>query len=322
VPLDLFNDRDGVGIVAWNTTGQIEPGQGAETYKVSAVQVVVTARSDATWPADLTVDEWYQFDLNGDGVINGDGIPRGEEGDTDGESDDPDEGRAIELYGVGFGPEFSYEDWNEQSAYYGSDSEVNLPRDPFPFTYRESDGAILHVEDNVKGYWNDHLDPPVFQFTSIPWAVGHPQDYVPGEMTAAFPIVFDIDLDQNSGRVREYFQQQLDGGRVFIHLSTLRESIQFGDPDEYPIIWTKEGEGSEEGAKAPMLIITLTPGLPGDMNCDGEVTFDDIDPFVLALIDPEAYTEAFPDCDLNNADANNDGEIDFDDIDPFVLLLL
>lgn len=60
---------------------------------------------------------------------------------------------------------------------------------------------------------------------------------------------------------------------------------------------------------------------PGDLNCDGGVDFDDIDPFVLALIDPAGYAEQYPDCDRNLGDVNGDGDVNFDDIDPFVELL-
>lgn len=61
--------------------------------------------------------------------------------------------------------------------------------------------------------------------------------------------------------------------------------------------------------------------LPGDMNCDGIVNNFDIDPFVLALVDPDAYTVAFPNCNRLAADVNGDGSVDNFDIDPFVLLL-
>ena len=60
---------------------------------------------------------------------------------------------------------------------------------------------------------------------------------------------------------------------------------------------------------------------PGDMNCDGEVDFGDINPFVQALSDPAGYDAAYPDCDIMNADINDDGEVDFGDINPFVALL-
>jgi hypothetical protein len=56
----------------------------------------------------------------------------------------------------------------------------------------------------------------------------------------------------------------------------------------------------------------------GDMNCDGKVTFDDIDGFTLALIDRAEYEAAYPDCDWWLADTSGNRKVDFDDIDPFV----
>jgi serine protease AprX len=58
----------------------------------------------------------------------------------------------------------------------------------------------------------------------------------------------------------------------------------------------------------------------GDMNCDGIVSFDDINPFVLALSDPLAYAATYPNCNLLNGDCNFDESVDFDDINCFVAL--
>ncbi len=58
----------------------------------------------------------------------------------------------------------------------------------------------------------------------------------------------------------------------------------------------------------------------GDMNCDGVVNFDDINPFVLALSDPLGYTTTYPNCNLLNGDCNFDQTVDFDDINCFVAL--
>lgn len=60
----------------------------------------------------------------------------------------------------------------------------------------------------------------------------------------------------------------------------------------------------------------------GDMNCSGEVGFDDINPFVLALVKPQQYVIDYPDCDLSTGDVNVNGRFGFDDINPFVDLLL
>ena len=61
--------------------------------------------------------------------------------------------------------------------------------------------------------------------------------------------------------------------------------------------------------------------LVGDLNCDELVNSFDIDPFVLALGDPDGYAATYPECDINNADVNDDGYVNSFDIDPFVALL-
>jgi hypothetical protein len=42
----------------------------------------------------------------------------------------------------------------------------------------------------------------------------------------------------------------------------------------------------------------------GDLNCDDQVDVDDVGPFILALIDPDGYAAAYPDCDITLADMN------------------
>jgi hypothetical protein len=61
--------------------------------------------------------------------------------------------------------------------------------------------------------------------------------------------------------------------------------------------------------------------LPGDVNCDGTVSFGDINPFVLILSNPEVWQQTYPDCPLLNGDINADGSVNFGDINPFVALL-
>jgi len=57
-------------------------------------------------------------------------------------------------------------------------------------------------------------------------------------------------------------------------------------------------------------------GCPGDMNCDGLISYADIDPFVEAFAGESAWPYA--DCPWLNADLNGDGEVTYADIDPFV----
>ncbi|MCG3126640.1 MAG: hypothetical protein CHACPFDD_01491 [Phycisphaerae bacterium] len=59
----------------------------------------------------------------------------------------------------------------------------------------------------------------------------------------------------------------------------------------------------------------------GDMNCDGAVDGFDVDPFVLAMINPVEYANQYPACDITHGDVNGDGSINGFDVDGFVDLL-
>lgn len=59
----------------------------------------------------------------------------------------------------------------------------------------------------------------------------------------------------------------------------------------------------------------------GDMNCDCLVNEADIPAFALALIDPAAYADQFPSCDIRRADVNADGSVNGGDVEAFVSML-
>ncbi len=69
-------------------------------------------------------------------------------------------------------------------------------------------------------------------------------------------------------------------------------------------------------------IAVYDPPRPGDVNCDRRVDNGDIDAFVLALTDPDAYAAQFSWCRRDLADVNGDTIIDAADIDPFVARLI
>jgi hypothetical protein len=62
----------------------------------------------------------------------------------------------------------------------------------------------------------------------------------------------------------------------------------------------------------------IRPACTCDVNCDNNVDFFDIDPFLLALFAPDLYAATYPDCDIRNADINRDCRVNFFDIDPFL----
>lgn len=63
------------------------------------------------------------------------------------------------------------------------------------------------------------------------------------------------------------------------------------------------------------------PLYPADVNCDGVISYADINPFVLALSRRSSYYAAYPLCNWLNADCNADGIVSYADINPFIALL-
>ncbi len=68
-------------------------------------------------------------------------------------------------------------------------------------------------------------------------------------------------------------------------------------------------------------VITVLP-VVGDTNCDGVVNFDDINPFVTALVSQQSYETQYPNCRWLNADVDGNSTVNFDDINPFVACLV
>lgn len=322
-----FNDRDGMVILAWDTTSLIPPGLGAASYNVTRVRLTISVAATTftipTWPIDLTVDEWFTYDFNSDGMVNADGFPRGDPNDTDGESDDVDPGRPIELFGAGFGPVYSAATWTEFSLYEGAGTaqfgfDPTAPRDPFPFVFQDGTGDRLHVEDNIRGLHNDTLAVPVTRFTPTPWAIGVPQGYTPGSQTTPFDVEFEVDLSLSDGAVKGYFQEQLDAGKVFLIVTSLKETGAFGtDPGGFPSIVMKEGLSQFPTAHAAQLRIEIS-NIPGDYDGDGDVTPADFEAF------PPCMTGAggsIGDPDCNVFDFDTDDDVDLEDYAAFMLAM-
>ena len=82
---------------------------------------------------------------------------------------------------------------------------------------------------------------------------------------------------------------------------------------------------ARQGFSGPIGAVLLTPihtVVRGDMNCDGNIDFNDIDPFVTALVSRDDYESQYTDCKWSNGDINQDASVDFNDIDGFVDCLI
>ncbi len=87
-------------------------------------------------------------------------------------------------------------------------------------------------------------------------------------------------------------------------------------PDECDIALGTSDDLNENG------IPDECEGRPGDMNCSGIVDAMDIQGFVMALVEPMAYSGWYPDCDPTLADVDGSETVDSGDVEPFVVMLL
>jgi hypothetical protein len=106
------------------------------------------------------------------------------------------------------------------------------------------------------------------------------------------------------------------GGEMFSSGGTLELSGTIGQPDAGVVMTGGDLEligGFWGVATAPCL-----GQLCGDCSCDGAFNGGDIDPFFLALGDPDEWKRRYPDCDIICvADINYDGLVNGADINPF-----
>lgn len=313
---DEFNDRDGVIIVAWDTSRVIPAGQPLDSYDIRKISVTVTNFAASflvpEWVPDLTVDEWFTY--------------------YTGNSMDADPGRPIELFGVGFGPTYDAVTWTQAANFVGATQSENRPRDPFPMTFDDLTGLPLHLEDNLRGFHNEDVEPPLCEdadsvcpFTPIPWAVGNPIDYAPGSQQVPFDIQFDVDLVDAGSAVRTYFQNGLRDGRIFISISSLQPTVQQGSSVGYPNFFMKEGAGLDPLGKAPALFVTLASEATGDAGNDGTIGLDDWSFMADCLHGPDLtppvsgrLTAAECNCFF---DFDSDGDVDAADAAVFLPLL-
>jgi len=115
-------------------------------------------------------------------------------------------------------------------------------------------------------------------------------------------------------KTRRHFWND-DAVRIFAPLPPLPgQPFLAGQPIE-------NAEGTWDMA---FILTTPEPGPPvcvGDLNGDGQVSFGDINPFVLRLSSPAVYHERYPCVPDGNGDINGDGIVSFKDINPFVACL-
>ncbi|HPF40319.1 MAG TPA: FG-GAP-like repeat-containing protein [Phycisphaerae bacterium] len=119
---------------------------------------------------------------------------------------------------------------------------------------------------------------------------------------------------------------RIDGGSNYLSQSEMSAHFGLGAAsvvDELRIEWLNGAVTIMHDVPADQTITIPVTGamLRGDLNCDGTVDLNDVQPFSTALADAAAYANLYPSCDILAADLDQNGEVNSDDIPAFVELM-
>jgi hypothetical protein len=221
------------------------------------------------------------------------------------------------------------------------DWSVNLPIDN---SWLIADGAggitITYDANYITDGWmppkdrlNLSVDPG--QWTGVgDWQDGLP-GYAPGDWnnadpnTAMTPLGGGLYQFTRSGLAAGTYAGKATRTGTWDAIGNDNRSV---DPDNISFVIAALGDtlSIEVDAFIGRIRIVVTPAGPavcrGDLNCDGIIDFDDINPFVLALSNFGAWQTTYGSlsplhCSDANADCNADTLVDFDDINSFVAFL-
>ncbi len=276
-----FDNRDGQGLVGFETSAQVEAGLGPESYLVTSAVLTLTVKSDRTFEYDPTADPWTSWLEPGDPEFHA----------------DPDPGRPLEVFGAGFRGGWSATTFPEDGPFCNGCS--CFPPNPcvgvrnvFPVDFT---GACepRDVSNNV----SQRFDP-------APWAVATAKGLAPGDSVPAdTELTFDVDTSDPC--VQGSLRQALHEGMLDVVVASIFPAQQQQE-GTFPKLYTREDPLAKLGiVVAGRLELTVSIGAPGDIDGDGAVDIADL---LILLGDWGACPPPCP------ADLDADGSVGITDL--------
>jgi hypothetical protein len=137
---------------------------------------------------------------------------------------------------------------------------------------------------------------------------------------AAMPLFIGSGLAQSRDSYDLTWYTVDGGGDMWGYGGAYELSGTIGQPDAGAVM-----SGGIYELTGGFWVVAAAPAVcAGDLNCDGQIDFADINPFVLYLSNYSNWLVEFAGCNPLNGDINGDGTYgqgSFGDINPFVALL-
>jgi len=248
-----FDNRDGQMLIGFDTTGDVPAGLGAANYTISAASVRITIKSDLTFEYDPTADPYTSWLP----TLDPDYTP------------DPDPGRPLEIFGIGFRCDFTASTFPENGPF--CDNCSCFPPNPcrevrcvYPVDFTGGDCVVRDVSNNV----DDGFDP-------VPFGVATSDTLLQGESVPSGTVLtFEIDVADPC--VQQYLAGALDEGMLDLVIASIYFAAE-GQAGSAPRIYCKEDLLVEiDVVDAAQLQMTVTTGqVVGDIDGDGIVGIND-----------------------------------------------
>jgi len=180
--------RLGQFMVGFDLSEKIPTGQGAGSYQISSIKLILVTSGGPPFAYDSTYDTVASYLGN-----------------------DSDPGKPIVVHGVGYLEGYTGEDFlNRRTPISGADG-----RTAFPLSWDEQ-GVARDVSRNVAE-----------GFESEPWAIGKVLGVEEGEIVNEEKDV-EFSLELTDQKVTQYLQSSLDQGKLYLMVSSLQDALQQG----------------------------------------------------------------------------------------------
>ena len=223
-----FDDRDAQFFLDFDTTTVAPIGRGAANYRVLNVTVTIVAEKPETvvngFRYDPTIDPLAHY-LH--------------------PSNDIDQGRPIELYGVGYRSNWTRASFNADSPFqdqpsssiFNPQGDWNRKRNAFALDFGPN-GTPRDISNNVEE-----------QFEVNPWAVADSPgqidetgNYIQSALLAGDFVpdgrVFRFQVDVSNPHIATYLQDSFNAGRLHLMVSSLYDTLQ--QSTDIPRFYTKD----------------------------------------------------------------------------------
>jgi len=273
-----FDDRDGQFLIGYDTQDLVIPGQGVDEYRVHAARLRVTVSRSDLFVYDPTPDPLASsYDVN-----DPDYVP------------DPDDGKPIELYPVGYRNGYALKGDGQETFTFEETSEFGGP--PLVPPAEEARNCFAAAVDE-DGNATDVSRQVRLKFEAPAWATGTAEGVNAGDPVQE-GTHFYFELDVCDPIVQAYLRRGLDAGRINLIVTSLHPVSGPGELD-YPHLYTRENPIAQALGYEAQLELSLVTGRPGDFNNDGALNLFDFLAFQTAFGESSLDADYSGDCRLN-----------------------